>query len=86
MTRNGPQPARAVPARPIVCPCSSASTSFMLSALRAGHVDPSHAPAAIAWIEERPSLTPAPPAAKEVSSTNPQSNRTKKTRRRPRVE
>jgi hypothetical protein len=60
--------------------------SFMLAALRVLHVDPSHALAAIAWIEERPSLTPAPPAAKEVSSTNPQSNRTKKTRRRLRVE
>ena len=45
----------------ILCQCSPASTSFMLAALRVLHVDPSHAPAGIAWIEERPSLTPAPP-------------------------
>ena len=40
MTRNRPLPARAVPRRPIVCRCSSASTSFMLAALRVLHVDP----------------------------------------------
>jgi len=56
MTRNEPKhrfdPARAVP-RPVrVCRCSSASTSFMLAALRVLHVDSSHAPAGIAWIEE----------------------------------
>ena len=59
----------------------------MLAALRVLHVDPSHAPAGIAWIEEQPFLDPAPPpAATAVSLTNPKSNRTKKTRRRPRVE
>jgi hypothetical protein len=56
MTRNMHQPARAVPARPRLCQCSSASTSFMLAALRVLHVDSSHAPAGIARIEEQPSL------------------------------
>ena len=31
---------------PIICGCSSASTSFMLASLRVLHVDSSHAPAA----------------------------------------
>ena len=64
MTRNRPQPAWAVPRRPTVCQCSSASTSFMLAALRVLHVDSSHAPAGIAWIEERPSLTQHRPRPK----------------------
>jgi hypothetical protein len=85
MTRNRPQPARAVPARPMVCPCSSASTSFMLAALRVLHVDPSHAPAGIAWIKEQPFLDTAPRPRPQLSRS-PKSNRTKKTRRRPRVE
>ena len=34
--------------------CSSASTSFLLAALRVLHVDTSDAPAGIAWIEEQP--------------------------------
>jgi hypothetical protein len=55
MTRNRPQPARAVPRRPRVCQCSSGSTSFMLAVLRVLHVDPSHTPAEIARIEEQPS-------------------------------
>jgi len=46
--------------------------SFMLAALRVLHVDPSHAPAAIAWIEERPSLTRHTPAATAVSLTQKQ--------------
>ena len=73
MTRNRPQPARAVPARPMVCPCSSASTSFMLAALRVLHVDPSYAPAGIAWIKERPFLDPGTrSAATSVSHTQKQ--------------
>src|SRR5665811_1700850 len=64
MTRNRPQPAWAVPRRPTVCQCSSASTLFMLAALRVLHVDSSHAPAGIAWIEERPSLTQHRPRPK----------------------
>ena len=44
----------------ILCHCSSASTSFMLAALRVLHVDTSHAPAEIAWIEEQPLLEPSP--------------------------
>jgi hypothetical protein len=56
----------------------------MLAALRVLHVDCSHAPAEIARIEEQPSLTPAP--AYSLTSTQPQSNRTKKTRRRLREE
>ena len=42
---------------PIICGCSSASTSFMLASLRAGHVDSFHPPAGIAQIEECPSVT-----------------------------
>ncbi len=69
--RHRHDPPGAVPRRPMVCQCSSASTSFMLAALRVLHVDTSHAPAGIAWIEEQPLLSPAPPAASEVSSTPP---------------
>jgi|GEM_PF-3570354 len=91
MTKNSPQPGTATTRRgrssaAMVCQCSSASTSFMLAALRVLHVDPSHAPAGIARIKEQTLLEPSPPAASEVSSTQPQSNRTKKTRRRPREE
>ena len=68
---QAPTPAGVVPARPMVCQCSSASTSFMLAALRVLHVDPSHAPAAIAWTQERPSLIPAPPPAATTRSLPP---------------
>jgi len=81
MTRKRPQPAMAVPARPSLCRCSSASTSFMLAALRVLHVDSSHAPTEIARVKEQPFLTPATPAANQVSPTQPQSNRTTKRRR-----
>jgi hypothetical protein len=81
-----PRPAGAVPRPPMVCQYSSASTSFMLATLRVLHVDTSHAQAGIARIKEQTLLEPSPPAASEVSSTQPQSNRTKKTRRRPREE
>jgi hypothetical protein len=37
----------------------SASTSFMLAALRVLHVDSSHALAGIAWTEEQPLREPA---------------------------
>jgi len=53
----------------------------MLAALRVLHVDSSHAPTEIARIKEQPSLTPATPAANQVSPAQPRSNRTKKTRR-----
>jgi hypothetical protein len=54
----------------------------MLAALRVLHVDPSHAPAEIAWTQEQPSLAQEQQLAKEpFVCTNPQSNRTKKTRR-----
>jgi hypothetical protein len=59
----------------MVCQCSSVSTSFMLAALRVLHVDTSHAPAGIAWIEEQPSLTPAPPP--EAIAVSPAQNPTK---------
>jgi hypothetical protein len=36
----------------------SVSTSFVLAALRALHVDTSHAPRVIAKTEERPLMTP----------------------------
>ena len=55
MARNGPkhrEDRRGRSSAAMVCRCSSASTSFMLAALRVLHVDPSHAPAEIAWIEE----------------------------------
>jgi len=60
----------------------------MLAALRVLHIDPSHAPAGIAWIEEQPSLTRhrRPNGHSGLAHSNPKSNRTKKTRRRPRVE
>src|SRR5664280_650200 len=92
MTSNRPgqatrhDPPGPVPRPPMVCQCSSASTSFMLAALRVLHVDTSHAPAGFARIKEQTLLEPSAPAASEVSSTQPQSNRTKKTRRRPREE
>jgi hypothetical protein len=93
MTSNRPSQGTATTRRgrssaAILCHCSSASTSFMLAALRVLHVDPSHAPAGIAWIEERPSLTPhRRPAVTAVRAhPEPQSNRTKNTRRRLRVE
>jgi hypothetical protein len=76
-----PRTAGIVPRRPMLCQCSSASTSFMLAALRVLHVDTSHAPAGIAWIEEQPSPSPAPPANQRFRPPNPQSNRTKKMRK-----
>jgi hypothetical protein len=48
---------QAIPRRPIISLRSSASTSFMLAALRVLHVDTSHAPAGPAAIEERPPMT-----------------------------
>ena len=64
MTKNSPQPGIATTRQgrscsAMVCRCSSASTSFMLAALRVLHVDPSHAPAGIAWTKEQPFLDPA---------------------------
>jgi len=55
MASSGPRHSRTRQGRSsvaMVCQCSSASTSFMLAALRVLHGDSSHAPAGIARIEE----------------------------------
>jgi hypothetical protein len=72
----------------MVCQCSSASTSFMLAALRVLHVDPFPRTGRNRLDPGTTFLDPSTTARghNEVSSTNPQSNRTKKTRRRLRVE
>ena len=78
------RPARAVPRPVMVCRCSSASTSFMLAALRVLHVDSS--------THRRGSPgsrnNPARPGVKhpEISDYPPHSSRTRTMRRRPLVE